>query len=437
MNTKKRKQFFLVIGISLLTLFHSTALAQDSIYARNVITTLTSPAFKGRGYAFKGDSIAASFISKEFARFNLNKWTDNYYQPYTVSINVFEGNKEVNFGESYPSSTCSDALHIAVYSAPAKGKFSIIPATKKMLNPKWDTSKTKDKFVAVDMIRYSSNEKKRTQWNQTILKNPIQAKGYILLDKQLPIYSPVKGRVKASHTTIVLLKDSVSGALKEVNMDLDARFIEQYTTQNVCGYVKGKLYPDTFFVIGAHYDHLGQIGKGTDYIFHGANDNASGTTMMMDLARHFSLAENQPDYSIAFVAFSGEEIGLLGSFHFVANSTIPLKNIKMMLNLDMVGTGEDGFTFVCGKAFPDEFDKFVNINNEKHYTSQLLPREETANSDHYPFYKEGCKAMFVFSMGGKAGGYHHPADTVESLSMGGYSSLVRLIIDYINLHNSK
>ncbi|MDR2407463.1 MAG: M28 family peptidase [Bacteroidales bacterium] len=439
MKIKNKQTFSLIRWICFLitVIFPSTLVAQDSIYARNIIETLASPAFKGRGYAFKGDSIAASFISQEFARFNLNKWTDNYYQPYYVSMNIFEGNKEINFGENYPSSTCSDAMQIVACSAPIKGNFSVIPATKKMLKSKWDTSKTKDKFIAIDMTLHTSDKKKdkKTQWSQVVFKNPLQAKGYILINKQLPSYSPVIGRIKSSHTTILILKDSILGTLKNVDIHLDARFVERYQTQNVCGYVEGKLYPDTFFVIGAHYDHLGQIG--TDYVFHGANDNASGTAMMMDLARHFSLPENKPDYSIAFVAFSGEEIGLLGSSYFVENTPIPINNIKMMLNLDMVGTGEDGFTFVCGKTFPDEFDKFATINNEKNYSPKLVQREETSNSDHYPFYKKGCKAMFIYGMGGKAGQYHHPSDTAENLSMGGYKSLARMIIDYINLHNSQ
>lgn len=440
MKMKNHKLFCLILWICFLIIliFPSTLSAQDSVYARNVIETLASPAFKGRGYAFKGDSIAASFISQEFFRFNLKQWTNNYYQPYYVSMNVFEGNKEVHFGKNYPSSTCSDAMQIVASSAPVKGHFSIIPATKKMLKSKWDTSKTKDKFIAIDMTQYASDKdkdkEKRKQWSQVISKNPLNAKGYILINKQMSAYSPIVGRIKSSHTTIILLKDSISGTLKHVDINLDARFVEQYQTQNVCGYVEGKLYPDTFFVIGAHYDHLGQIG--TDYIFHGANDNASGTAMMMDLARHFSLPENKPDYSIAFVAFSGEEIGLLGSFYFVENTPIPINNIKMMLNLDMVGTGEDGFTFVCGKTFPDEFNKFATINNEKNYSPKLVQREEAANSDHYPFYKKGGKAMFIFGMG-KAGQYHHPSDTVENLSMGGYNSLARMIIDYINLHNSQ
>jgi len=406
---------FLIIQSFFLLFFSLTALSQDSLYARKAIERLTSPAFHGRGYAFKGDSIAADFISKEFERFRLKNWKTNYYQFYTISTNVFEGNTKVDFGKNYTSTSPSDALQIVANSAKVKGKFKIIPY--KMLLDSIQPSKVKNKFVVIDEAE-----------DRVVTSILYQPKGYICLRKNLSAYSPRMGKFQSNETNISLLKDSVSGTLKKISIDLDARFIENYQTQNVCGYIEGKLYPDTFFVIGAHYEHLGQIG--TDYYFPGANDNAAGVAMMLDLARYFSLPENKPDYSIAFLAFSSEEIGLLGSSYFVENSPIPMENIKLMLNLDVMGTGEKGFTFVGGNVFADEFNLFAKINTEKKYIENLVPREMTANSDHYPFYAKGCRSMFIFGMG-KSGKYHHPSDTLENLSLGGYTNLFKLIVDYL------
>ena len=425
----KIKYIFLTIWTFALPI--STAFAQDSIYARSVIETLSSPEFHGRGYAFKGDSIAADFIGREFAEFRLKTWTRDYLQLYNISTTVFEGNTKIDFGENYSSSSLSDAMQIFANSAPAKGEFKVISATNKMLKAKMEIPEMEDNFIAID---YYSDNKKNTKWNQIVSQNTLGAKGYILLNEKSHKYSPRLGCIKISHTIISLLKDSVSETLKNLSIDLDSRYIRNYTTQNVCGYVEGKLYPDTFFVVGAHYDHLGQIG--TNYIFPGANDNASGVAMILDLAKYFSRPENKPDYSIAFLAFSSEEIGLLGSFYFVENSPIPMENIKVMLNLDMVGTGEDGFLFIGGQTFADEFSKFTNINTEKKYIEKLLSRESSSNSDHYPFFKKGCKAMFIHGMG-KSGKYHHPSDTLENLSLGGYTNLYKLLIDYINSHNIK
>ena len=421
------RQLYLIFWIYFLPICCFTASAQDSIYAKKVIKTLSSPDFHGRGYAFKGDSIAADFISKEFARLQLQSWTENYYQFYTFSTNVFEGNTKIDFGKNFSSTSSSDALQIAPHSASTKGTFKIIPATDKMKY----SPKMKNKFIAIDMSQYNSEEKK--QWNTFFNNNPWGAKGYLFIHENLGAYSPRKGCEKSDYTTIYLVKDSISGSLKKLSIDLDARFVENYQTQNVCGYIEGKRYPDTFFVFGAHYDHLGQIG--TDYFFPGANDNAAGVAMVLDLANYFSKPENKPDYSIVFLAFSGEEVGLLGSSYFVENSPIPLENIKLMLNLDVMGTGEDGFTFVGGQVFENEFNTFVTINTEKEYAKKLVPRELAPNSDHYPFFKKGCKAMFIYGMG-KSGKYHHPSDTLENLSLGGYANLFKLIVDYINSHNT-
>jgi hypothetical protein len=410
-----------IIQFFSLFIFSFTATAQDSLYARNVIKILTSPEFHGRGYAFKGDSITADFISREFSRFQLKKWATDYYQFYNISINVFEGSTKVDFGKNYTSSAPSDALQIVPNAASVKGKFKIIPY--KMLLNNIQPSKVKNKFVVMDEAD-----------KDVVMSIFYEPKGYICLRKNLSAYSPKIGQFQSNETNISLSKDSVSGTLKKIFIDLDSRFIENYQTQNVCGYIEGKLYPDTFFVIGAHYEHLGQIGK--DYIFHGANDNAAGVAMMLDLARYFSIPENKPNYSIAFLAFSSEEIGLLGASYFVENSPIPMKNIKMMLNLDVMGTGEKGFTFVGGEVFADEFNLFAEINTEKKHINNLVPREMTANSDHYPFYAKGGKAMFIFGMG-KSGKYHHPSDTLENLSLGGYTNLFKLIVDYIQKHNTQ
>ena len=408
--------------------------AQNKVYVRSVIESLSSEKFHGRGYAFKGDSIAADFVSQEFMNLNLKNWTKDYLQFYTVSMNVFEGNVKVDFGKNYPSSSQSDAMQIAAYSSAIKGKFKIVSATDKMLEKKPDPSKINNKFIAVDMTQYASDEQKKKQWVQIIRNDSLGAKGYIVLNEKLNSYSAIQGCKKSPHTTIMLVKDSVSGTLKNIDIDIDSRFIDNYKTQNICGYIEGKLYPDSFFVIGAHYDHLGRMGK--DYFFPGANDNASGVAMLLDLAQYFTAENNQSDYSIAFIAFSGEEIGLLGSFNFVENSLFDLNKVKIMLNLDMVGTGEDGFRFLGGEVFPEEFNKFETINNEKGYTKKMISGGISSNSDHYPFYEHGCKAMFIFGMG-KSGRYHHHSDTLENLSLGGYENLFHLIVDYINLHNTK
>jgi Zn-dependent M28 family amino/carboxypeptidase len=178
--------------------------------------------------------------------------------------------------------------------------------------------------------------------------------------------------------------------------------VKKHKTQNVVGFVEGIKYPDSFFVFTAHYDHIGMMGK--DVIFPGANDNASGTAMIMDLAKHYS--KSKPEYSIVFIAFSGEEAGLYGSRFFSENPLFPLEKIKLLINLDMVGTGSDGIAFVNGSVFTDLFEIVNQINEEKNYLKRIKARGEACNSDHCFFYQKGVPAFFIYSMGKEHMHYH-------------------------------
>ena len=94
----------------------------------------------------------------------------------------------------------------------------------------------------------------------------------------------------------------------------------------------------------------------------------------MDLARHFSKAENQPKYSIAFLAVSCEEIGLEGSKYYVSNSLFPLSQIKTAINFRYGRNGENGITVVCGQVFPDEYNKLKSLNDEHHFLKEKRQR---------------------------------------------------------------
>ncbi|MCX6294627.1 MAG: M20/M25/M40 family metallo-hydrolase, partial [Bacteroidetes bacterium] len=179
-----------------------------------------------------------------------------------------------------------------------------------------------------------------------------------------------------------------------------------------------------FIVYTAHYDHLGQMGE--EIFFPGANDNASGSAMLLNLARYYSMTEHKPKCSIAFIAFCGEEAGLLGSKYYTEHPVFPLKNIKFVLNMDIMGTGEDGITVVNGSVFKNEFDKLKEINTQNNFIKDVKIRGKAANSDHYCFSEKGVKAFFIYSMGGiKA--YHDIYDRAETLPLNEFENLFKLI----------
>jgi Zn-dependent M28 family amino/carboxypeptidase len=192
--------------------------------------------------------------------------------------------------------------------------------------------------------------------------------------------------------------------------------------------VQGKVKPDSFIVISAHYDHLGRMGKQT--YFPGANDNASGTSMLLELANFYAQTANQPDYSMAFIAFGAEEAGLIGSKYYTQHPLFPLSQIRFMLNLDLVGTGDDGITVVNAIALPEEFNLLSTINGQKGYVSKVNKRSNAPNSDHFFFTSKGVKAVFIYTLGGiKA--YHDVNDRAETLPLTKYKELFGLITAFV------
>jgi Zn-dependent M28 family amino/carboxypeptidase len=222
-----------------------------------------------------------------------------------------------------------------------------------------------------------------------------------------------------------LLKDSFMSELKEINVEFKNKFIRDFESQNIAGYVKGIEQPDSFLVFSAHYDHLGAMGK-TAY-FPGANDNASGVSMLLNLAKYY--LKNPSRYSVAFLLFSGEEAGLLGSKYYTEHPLFPLKEIKFLTNLDLLGTGDDGIMVVNASVYKSQFEKLVSINNQKKYVSQIKQRGKAANSDHYWFSEKGVPCFFIYTLGGTAS-YHDVYDIERTLPLTDYNDVGKLLIDF-------
>jgi Zn-dependent M28 family amino/carboxypeptidase len=192
------------------------------------------------------------------------------------------------------------------------------------------------------------------------------------------------------------------------------------------GMVRGTAEPDSLLVLCAHYDHLGSLGRNT--YFPGANDNASGVAMLLELAR--AIAKKPLRYSVLFVAFSGEEAGLLGSSFMSENPPVPLSNIRFLFNLDLLGFGEKGATVVNATLHPKEFTRLQEINATCHCLPEIKERGKAANSDHYPFSEKGVPAFFMYLMGGP-GFYHDIDDKPKTLSLKGFRGTFQLIMEFM------
>jgi Zn-dependent M28 family amino/carboxypeptidase len=198
--------------------------------------------------------------------------------------------------------------------------------------------------------------------------------------------------------------------------------VEPIETRNVVGILPGtdSIRSSECIVIGSHYDHVG-IGKygamnrqDVGKIHYGADDNASGTACLMELAA--ILSEVKLKRSVVFVGFNAEEMGLLGSAYFTNDQpAFPLRQTVAMLNLDMVGRNEDSLLWIAGGFYSPDLMKIIEEENKKVgfvllYNTGLL----NFASDQGPFLRRNIPAAFFFS--GLHSDYHTPADTHQKLN---------------------
>jgi len=208
----------------------------------------------------------------------------------------------------------------------------------------------------------------------------------------------------------------------------DEEFIDAV---NLIGYVEGLRNRDRYIVVTAHYDHLG-INDGE--IYNGADDNASGTSGLMAAAAYFT--ENQPENSIIFIAFDAEEQGLGGARHFVENPVVPLDEIVMNINMDMISTNFDDELYAVGtyhypylKPMIEQYTADASIDVLFGYDSDEWDQDWTMASDHGPFHQQGVP--FVYFGVEDHEHYHAPSDTFENINPEFYRNSVYTIIRVI------
>lgn len=203
-------------------------------------------------------------------------------------------------------------------------------------------------------------------------------------------------------------------------------------TQNVVGYLLGTI-KNEYVVVGAHYDHLGYGGKNSldtskkPAIHYGADDNASGASAVIELAEYF--AKRKPKRSIIFITFSGEEEGLFGSMYFAKHSLVDLKNIRAMINMDMVGRLKDSILIVEGLGSSPRLREIVTATHKPKQFNLRLKDAAVGPSDHTSFYRVGIPVLFFFT--GLHKDYHRPSDTWEKINYSGEEQVLRFVAKII------
>ena len=357
---------------------------QDIKYAHKLVDTLTSPYFWGRGYTKDGMSKAANFIAQQFHSFGLQPMAgNNYFQSFSYPVNTFPGNMLVSIN----------------------GK-KLAPGKDFIISPESRGFHGKGNLQQQDSTHF------------------IDAASRIIVSLEDKLTWSVAGE-PANYTMVEADKKILTNLPVTIDANIDNKQVQNFKASNVCALVKGTAKPDSVIVISAHYDHLGGMGK--DTYFPGANDNASGTSLLLNLSKYYAV--NPQPYTIAFICFAGEEAGLKGSEYFTRNPLIPLKNIRFLLNLDLEGTGDEGITVVNAAEFPAEFRYLNEANDAGNYLTKINARGKAANSDHYWFTEKGVPAFFLYTLGGiKA--YHDVFDKAATLPLTEFEDLFKLIIKF-------
>ncbi len=197
---------------------------------------------------------------------------------------------------------------------------------------------------------------------------------------------------------------------------------------------EGPLAHETI-VVGAHYDHLGMGGPGTlapwtVEVHNGADDNASGTAGLLEVARRLATRGIKPRRRIVFIAFTGEESGLLGSKHYVRNPRFPLEDTVAMVNLDMIGRLNKNQLDVHGTGTANEFDELIDELNVVHQFDIQKSPSGYGPSDHASFYPEEIPVIFLFT--GLHKDYHRPSDDWDKLNIEGMRRVVDFAMDIID-----
>lgn len=372
------------LSIIILWIIPATGFSQSLELGRSFVDTLSSRAFWGRGYTKDGMHKAAIYLEGKFREYGLQPLSKkDFFQEYSYPVNTFPGKMSVQLNG-----------------------LDLIPGKDFIISAESSGTVASGELEQADSVTFIDRMNK------------------VIVALRPKLTMDVSERAEAY--TLVLLKEGVLNKDPfQYKIAVENKEIKKFEARNICGMVKGNAVPDSFIFITAHFDHLG--GLGADVFFPGANDNASGVSLLMNLAQYY--AKHPQRYSIGFILFSGEEAGLKGSEYFTEHPTVDLKKIRFLTNTDLAGTGVDGITVVNASEFPAEFEMLKEVNSEMQLLKAVNSRGKAANSDHYFFTEKGVHSFFFYTLGGISA-YHDIFDRSETLPMNEHEDLFKLMLGF-------
>jgi aminopeptidase YwaD len=430
---------------------------------------LASDSLKGRYPGTPEDSVLMQYLANEFRNYGLASPTVGYIQEFQIlseilpsSVNrLSSGSMEFELGTNYiPASYSSDgkveaevlfcgygmeimndSLNWDEYGgAPASGKWSLLlrgePGSQEVF---MDQGRDRDKVMraldkgAAGVLLVSGKEfDPKDILDMGRGKESATAIPVIQISRETANKIMGKGFSIDDAEQRIMKRGPTEPILGEHQLSADIEMIRKYSSGgNVVAVLPGidPVLKDEWIIIGAHHDHLGYGGPGsssrmpdTTAVHYGADDNASGVAMVMELAEAFGAGSKKPFRSLLFVTFGGEEMGLLGSKHFVNNSPVDLSKVNLMINFDMVGRlSADSILQVGGVGTSEVFRPVLEAKNESYGFRLALSEAGFGPSDHASFYSKDIPVLF-FSTGAHSD-YHTPFDNNQSINLQGMEDL--------------
>ncbi len=475
----------LLFRIALFVFFFQCSMANNELSPeaeslKDHVEYLASEELEGRKSGSKGNQLAAEYIANHFKKHNVQPVDGSYFQEFTVvtdvklagnnSAVIKTANEEIEWkaGEDYTplgsseNGEFSGSLVFVGYGISAdehdfneyenldvEGKIVVVlrSAPDYQTNPHGKFSE----FASLLYKRINAREHgaagiiyvSPTDMDDDLISLSLQRggrhSGIVALharrdavDKILPKDRSLKALEQQIKSTgkphsFEILNSSIS-------LSVSLEFIEA-PTANAIGMVMGTddVLKNEYIIVGAHFDHLGWGGEGSRYsgsdpkIHYGADDNASGTAAMMEMAAQ--IARSPLPRSVIFMGFSGEEMGLLGSQYYCTNPLVPLENTIMMLNMDMVGKIKDNALNVTGTGTAVEWDGLIDSLGNTYELAISKSASGYGASDHSSFYQKDIPVINFFT--GLHEDYHRPGDTWEKLNYEGIKTVVEFGTDII------
>jgi aminopeptidase YwaD len=483
MNTNNVMKYIIRILPLILILFLISCSQNRNVTVKELrshVQYLSSDSLKGRLTGSAGDSLAAEYIRKELISYGLVPLSGDGLQRYEVTKRVIAGKnnslringndygRDIDFMPlsfssngnlesevvfvGYGFSINADSIKWNDYAGmDVKGKWVMIlradPEAENTKSPYIQYSGDRDKaLLAKDMGAGGILLVSGPVADSQDAFEQLNSEGFSVGIPVFRIKREVADKILSkSKTTIesleknLNLKKKPAGFPTKVSVAANAEIVrETANTRNVVMLLPGEdeQLKNEYIIIGAHFDHLGMGGPGsssrapdTTGVHHGADDNASGVSLMLELAEKFALTRGSHKRSIICISFSGEEEGLLGSKHFTDSSGIDLSKVNVMVNLDMVGRLNDtSMLQISGVGTAAGLKELVNAKSDTSIVKLKLSDEGYGPSDHSSFYFKNIPVLFYFT--GAHMDYHTPSDTWEKLN---YPGMVKISEDVFSI----